>query len=147
MATYLLDINTISYLADHASVFHEPTKRRLMELPSESEVAISILTLYELTYGFFYGPAHTRLLSIVRDEQVRLVPLLEGGAETFAKLKHAYRKRTGAPERAMGRHNIDLILASTTIAEGAILVSNDTMFTTLAELEPQLSVENWAASQ
>ena len=145
MAAYLLDTNTISYLADHASAFHESTKRRLQALSEDSEVAISILTLYKLTYGFFYDPARSRLLSIVKEEQVRIVPLAEAGTETFAKLKHAYRKRTGANEKAIGRHNIDLILASTAIVEGAILVSNDAIFTTLAELEPRLSVENWAA--
>jgi predicted nucleic acid-binding protein len=58
MATYLLDTNTISYLADHASPFHRPTTRRLAELPEESEIAVSLLTLYELTYGFLHDPAH-----------------------------------------------------------------------------------------
>lgn len=145
MTTYLLDTNTISYLADRVSTFHEPTMRRLGDLPEESEVAISILTLYELTYGFFYDPAHSQLLAIVKEERVRIVPLTEAGSEIFAALKHAYRKRTGARERTIGRHNIDLILASSAVAEGAVLVSNDAIFTALSELEPRLVVENWAA--
>ena len=145
MATYLLDTNTISYLADHASPFHQPTTRHLAELPEESEVAISLLTLYELTYGFFHDPAHSRLLSIVEEEQVRIVPLPSAGAEIFAALKHAYRRHTGARERIIGRHNVDLLLATTAIVEGAVLVSNDGIFAALAALEPRLSIENWAA--
>ena len=145
MTTYLLDTNTISYLADHASPFHQPAARRLAELPEESEIAISILTLYELTYGFFYDPVHSRLLSIVKEEPVRILPLTEAGTETFAALKHAYRRHTGARERTIGRHNIDLLLATTALTEGAVLVSNDAIFPTLATLEPRLAVENWAA--
>ena len=146
MAIYLLDTNTISYLADHASGFHEPTKRRLQAIAEDSEIAISILTLYELTYGLQYDPARSRLVSIVREEEVGIIPLSEAGAEIFAALKHAYRRRTGAPERAIGRHNVDLILASTAIVEKAVLVSNDAIFKALAQLEPRLSVENWAGS-
>jgi predicted nucleic acid-binding protein len=145
MTLYLLDTNTVSYLADRASAFHEPAKHRLGSIPEESEVAISILTLYELTYGFVHDPARSRLLSIVREGQVRIVPLTEAGSEVFAALKHAYRRRTGGRAKALSRHNVDLILASSAIVEGAVLVSNDALFRTLAELEPRLTVENWAA--
>jgi predicted nucleic acid-binding protein len=145
MATYLLDTNTISYLADHASPFHPPAKRHLAGLPQECEIAVSILTLYELTYGFLYDPVHSRLLSILKEEPVRIVPLTEAGTGIFAALKHAYRRQTGARERTIGRHNIDLLLAATAVVEGAVLVSNDGIFVTLAGLEPRLTVENWAA--
>lgn len=145
MTTYLLDTNIVSYLADHASPFHQPASRRLAELPEGSEVTISILTLYELTYGFLYDPARSRLLSIVREEGVRIVPLDEAGAETFAALKHTYRGHTGGRERTIGRHNIDLLLAATALVEGAVLVSNDGLFVTLAALEPRLAIENWTA--
>ena len=52
---------------------------------------------------------------------------------------------TGARERELVRHNIDLILASMAVVEGAVLVSNDAIFPALAAIEPQLLVENWAA--
>ena len=143
MATYLLDTNTISYLADRASAFHEPAKRRLLSLAEGSEMAISILTLYELAYGFQHDPAHSRLLSIVREEGVRIMPLTEHGASIFATLKQLYRQHTGASRKALGRHNIDLILASTAIIENAVLVSNDTIFKALAALEPRLAIESW----
>jgi predicted nucleic acid-binding protein len=144
MAIYLLDTNTVSYLADHASTFHERMQQRLSEVEEGNGIAISILTLYELTYGAFHGPSYAHLLTILESEQVVLMPLPQSGAEVFAMLKHRYRQHTGAHEKSLGRHNVDLFLASTAIAEGAVLVSNDGIFRVLAELEPRLTIENWA---
>ena len=84
---------------------------------------------------------------ILGDTSVSALPPLapsEAGAEVFARLKNAYRLRTGARERDLVRHNVDFILASTAVTEGAALVSNDTIFRTLSDLEPRLEVENWA---
>jgi predicted nucleic acid-binding protein len=144
MVLYLLDTNTVSYLADHRSAFHRPMQQRLSSLAEGSEIAVSILTLYELTYGAFYGHSYVHLLSILESEQVVLMPLPRTGAEVFAAVKHRYRQHTGAREKALGRHNVDFLLASTAIAESAVLVSNDGIFRTLAELDPRLMVENWA---
>jgi predicted nucleic acid-binding protein len=49
------------------------------------------------------------------------------------------RQHTGAREKTLGRHNIDFLLATTAIVEGAVLVSNDGLFRTLAEFEPGLT--------
>jgi predicted nucleic acid-binding protein len=144
MVLYLLDTNTVSYLADHSSAFHAQTMRRLSGLPEPSKVAISILTLYELTYGASYGRSHSPLLSILDAEQVGLIQLPRSGASIFAEFKHSYRQHTGAREKTLGRHNIDSLLVTTAIVEGAVLVSNDGLFRTLAELEPGLILENWA---
>ncbi len=89
-------------------------------------------------------PDRSRLLVIIREEGIGVLAPSEAGAEVFAQLKNAYRLRTGARERELVRHNIDLILASTAVTEGAALVSNDTIFRTLSDLEPRLKVENWA---
>lgn len=141
MRTYLLDTNIISYLADPSSSFHDRVETAISSLPDESRLAISLLTLYELAYGYARDPGHARLLTIVRDEGIAVIAPSEAGAEVFARLKDAYRLRTGARERELARHNVDLILASTAVVEGAVLVSNDGIFATLAGLE----LENWAA--
>lgn len=145
MRTYLLDTNIVSYLADPASAFHGRVAGAIRALPDESRLAISLLTLYELAYGYARDPGRSRLLAIVREEGVGVVAPSEAGAEIFAGLKNAYRLRTGARGRDLVRHNVDLVLASTAIVEGIALVSNDAIFGTLAELEPRLVVENWAA--
>ena len=144
MRTYLLDTNIISYLADPASAFHQQVADAVRSLPDESLLTISLLTLYELSYGYVRDPGHSRLLAIIREEGIGVLAPSEPGAEVFARLKNAYRLHTGARERELVRHNIDFILASTAITEGAALVSNDAIFKTLSELEPRLEVENWA---
>lgn len=145
MTTYLLDTDTVSYLADPASPKHAPVVEKLRTLPSASFLAIPLLTLYELAYGYRRAPGYSRILAIFKTENVGVLAPSEAGIEPFANLKEAYRRHTGIRERALARHNVDLILASTALAEGAVLVSNDGIFTTLAELEPKLIVENWAA--
>jgi predicted nucleic acid-binding protein len=144
MRIYLLDTNIISYLADPVSTFHHQVADTVRSLPDESLLTISLLTLYELAYGYVRDPGHSRLLAIIREEGIGVLAPSEAGAEVFAHLKDAYRLRTGARERELVRHNIDFILASTAVTEGAALVSNDTIFKTLAELEPRLEVANWA---
>jgi predicted nucleic acid-binding protein len=145
MQTYLLDTNIISYLADPSSPFHERVADAICSLPDESRLAISVLTLYELAYGYVRDPGRASLLIIVKEEGVAVLGLPEAGAEVFARLKDRYRLHTGARNRDLVRHNIDLILASTAVVEGAVLVSNDGIFATLARLEPRLAVANWAA--
>ena len=145
METYLLDTNIISYLADPSSPFHDRVEAAIRSLSDESRLAVSLLTLYELAYGNARDPGRSRLLSIVREEGIAVLAPAEAGAEVFARLKNAYRLRTGARERELVRHNVDLILACTAVVEGAVLVSNDGIFATLAELDPLLAVENWAA--
>ena len=146
MRTYLLDTNIISYLADPSSTSHNDILEATKSLPDENRLTISLLTLYELAYGYVRAPGHSRLLAIVREEGIEVLLPSEAGADVFARLKEAYRLHTGIRERALARHNLDLILASTAIVAGAVLVSNDAIFATLAELEPRLSVENWAKS-
>jgi predicted nucleic acid-binding protein len=144
MRTYLLDTNIISYLADPGSAFHHRTADAVRSLPDESRLTISLLTLYELAYGYVRDPGRSRLLAILREEGIGVLAPSEPGADIFAHLKNAYRLHTGARERELVRHNVDFILASTAIVEGAALVSNDAIFKTLSELEPRLEVENWA---
>ena len=145
MQTYLLDTNIVSYLADPSSPFHSRVAQTVERLPDDCRLTVSLLTLYELAYGYRRDPGHSRLLTILREEGVGVLVPTEAGAQTFAQLKDAYRLRTGARERELVRHNIDLILASMAVVEGAVLVSNDAIFPALAAIEPQLLVENWAA--
>ena len=144
MPTYMLDTNIVSYLADPSSPFHAPVARAIRSMPDYSRLTISVLTLYELAYGCERDPDRASLLAIVREEGVGLLAPSEAGAEVFGRLKNAYRLRTGTRERNLVRYNVDLILASTAIVEGAVFVSNDGIFAALAALEPRLMVENWA---
>ncbi len=144
MTTFLLDTDIVSYLADPESAFHSRIVTAVAALADGSTLAISTLTLYELAYGYVRGAGHLQLLALLRGAGIATLPPTDAGAEVFARMKDAYRRRTGIREPALARHNVDLILASTAVVRGAVLVSNDGIFRTLAEVQPQLIVENWA---
>lgn len=48
---YLLDTNIISYLADPNSPYKDKIKNKLLALSENDVVSVSIITLYELSYG------------------------------------------------------------------------------------------------
>jgi predicted nucleic acid-binding protein len=50
----------------------------------------------------------------------------------------------GTDQKAVDRHDVDFILASSAIAEDAVLVSNDKIFLSVRDIEPTLRLENWA---
>ncbi len=146
---YLLDTNILSYLEEQASPFHAKTKERLFRLSDEDEIFIPILILYELRYSVSAAsPEKTeRLKALVRSylEQFPVLHLAEKGAEIFGDIKAKYRdERPGINQKALDQHNIDFILASSAIAEDAVLVSNDKIFLAIKDIEPSLKLENWA---
>jgi predicted nucleic acid-binding protein len=92
MRTYLLDTNIISYLADPSSASHNDILEATKSLPDENRLTISLLTLYELAYGYVRAPGHSRLLAIVREEGIGVLLPSEAGADVFARLKEAYQR-------------------------------------------------------
>ena len=49
--TYLLDTNIISYLTDPNSPHKDKIENKLLSLSEDDIVSVSIITLYELSYG------------------------------------------------------------------------------------------------
>jgi predicted nucleic acid-binding protein len=111
MLTYLIDPNIISYLADPASEFHERVLAATQRLQSQRRLAIPLLTLYELAYGFRRDPGLERMMVLVRDGGIEVLVPSEAGAEVFAQLKDAFRLHTGARKHELARHNVDFIVA------------------------------------
>jgi predicted nucleic acid-binding protein len=146
---YLLDTNILSYLEEQSSPFHAKTKARLYRLTDHDEILLPILILYELRYSVSAAAPENsaRLTALVSSylQQFPLQQLSERGAEIFGDIKAKYRRqRPGITQPALDRHNIDFILASSALAENAVLVSNDHIFTAISEIEPALQLENWA---
>jgi predicted nucleic acid-binding protein len=146
---YVLDTNIVSYSINRRSPFHHHVTGRLSRLSGNDEVCISVLTFYEAEYGVLSVPIeHQERVAKAREMMLRLfeiLPVPTLGAESFGRIKLAYRKKTGIPQKLLDRHNIDFILASSAIAENAVLVSNDQIFAAIREIEPALKWENWAA--
>ncbi len=142
MARYLLDTNIVSYLVDTTSSFHEPVHHSLAALTDEDEVALSVLSLYELHHWFAYDPSQYEAAhEVIRPFAV--LPLPQSGAELFGALMRDLRGSSGRSE--VERHAVDCMIAVSALEHGAVLVSNDALFERLVTLLPVLELVNWTS--
>ncbi len=147
MSIYLLDTNIISYLEDSNSSFYNILIDKIGSLDDSDIVSISVLSLYEYEYSITHADEILReKLQKTKNtikEIFQVLPLTIEGAEIFGELKNAYLNKTGISKKAVNRHNVDFMLASTAIIENAVMVSNDNIFKKLTEINPELQYENW----
>ncbi len=152
--TYLLDTNIISYLTDSKSPYRNSVKEKLFSLCEEDKVAVSIVTLYELAYGL------ATFEKSKKDDDDRDKKLFESGIEfikeyleifplsveeidIFGKIKAKYKQKTGINTKALKKNDLDFLIASTAISQGAVLVSNDGIFGDILDYEFGLEFEEW----
>jgi len=148
---YLLDTNVVSKLFDKSANGHLRIREKIASLKDEDEVAVSILTLYELEYGLANAPEELRDVVQEKIQQVRarfqVVPIVTAGAARFGKLKKALKERRSLDKARIHLHNVDLIFAATCLADGWTLVSVDTIYSDMVAIEPDLQIENWLTPQ
>ena len=147
MNKYLLDTNIASYFADDFSPFHSAVANRISNLGNHESVYLSMLTIYELQHAVSCVEVNLaeKFLNTKKmlTQIFEIVNLSETGAEIFGKVKARYRKSTGISQKALERHNIDIMLAASAISENAVLVSNDRIFERIQEIYPDLLIDNW----
>lgn len=147
MKKYILDTNIVSYI-EIDSVKATTIKNKLRTLTDDDSVAVSIITLYEMIYGLnsastpLQKEAIGKAINFIK-EYLHIIPLDLKEVEIFGKLKIKYKNHTGINKTAIKKHNLDLLLASTAIAEDSIVVSNDKIFQIISQLEPKFVCENW----
>jgi len=146
--TYLLDTNIISYLTDPNSPYREKVKKRLFALSENDKVSVSIITLYELSYGL-------ATLSNNQDKKIfessiffikkylDIFPLSVKEIDIFGEIKAKYRKETGINTKAIKKNDLDFLIASTAISQNVILVSNDKIFEDITNFGFNLYCERW----
>lgn len=145
---YLLDTNIVSYLLDSNSVFHTRITEKLANLPNESNIYISVMSLYEIEYGIASAKSDSerKKYQIARDlllDFFGVLPATKKETQLFGILKSTYQRATGINKNALARHNVDFIIASTAISNEAILVSNDHIFFDLQRHYTPFKIENW----
>jgi predicted nucleic acid-binding protein len=140
VARHLLDTNILSYLVDTASPFHDKVRDRLDGVADTDEVALSILSLYELHHWLAFGHApRSTAEEVVRD--FAILPLPQSGAALFGTAMRDLRGRL--PRADARRHKVDCMIAATAHEHGAALVSNDGLFAHVAAVMPGLRIDNW----
>ena len=147
MARYLLDTNIVSDLQTDTEAGAK-ILNRLKHLNRDDEVCVSIVVLYELTYGLHNLVDETQKEAVQQGiafikEYLTIVPLDLKEVDIFAQLKIRYKQATGITKNAIKRHNLDLLIASTALAINAVIVSDDALFGKLTKIEPTLKYENW----
>ena len=145
---YLLDSDILTAMEDTDSDRHKKVVRRISALSDDDEVCLSLITMYEYSFGIANAPDKTLAESLSRAKSTLLqlfhvLPLSLVGADVYGKLKAGYRGHTGCSRQDLRRHNVDMILASTAMEHGAVLVSADQIFAKIREYAPDLRVENW----
>jgi len=146
---YLLDTNIISYLTDSNSPHRDKIKKKLLSLSKEDIVSVSIVTLYELSYGLSTYNNYDGSKNIFENgiefikDYLDIYPLDVNEIDIFGSLKAKYKQATGIPKTAIKKNDLDFLIVATAINHNAVLVSNDAIFSKLIELEPNLKHENW----
>ncbi len=144
---YLLDSNTVSDFYDKDSHHYPQIAQRLKLLTTDDHVFLSILTLYELEYGYNKAPEDKK--SVIRKkieeakEDFSILALTEEGSIHFGRLKTSLVEKRNLKKENSKKHNIDIMIAGTAILYSCTLVSADGIYVDLKKEEPLLEVENW----
>lgn len=144
---FLLDSDILSDLYDPSSPGHLSVATRLESLADSDSVFVSILAIYELEYGYAHAPAEKKaaLRQTLSDLQsdFPVLPLMIEGARLFGSLKERLGASRRLSKKGSKTHNVDLMLAATAMVEGCVLVSTDSVYKDLHELNPIFLTENW----
>ncbi len=151
MKKYLLDTNTVSSLYSPDDPLGENIRSALKEsVEVDDEIYVSILTIYELEYGYSNAddsqkPLLKKKISDISSD-FEILSLSKKGASIFGELKSAFKSLRNLSKRSILRHNLDLMLAGTAITENCILVSADALYSDLMSLNSDLLIDDWTQS-
>ena len=150
MNKYILDTDIVSYLWDKKSVQHQKVVEKLNSLNDEDIVGISVVSIYELTYGMdsfknkeLKAIFKNALEFLQNDQDANIFSLDAHGATFFSQLKLKYKNDTGIKAKEAKKNDLDLVIASIAMGQDAILISNDRIFKKLTELEPKFKYASW----
>ncbi len=148
MRKFILDTNIASLLGGAKTRESQKIYEKFYQLDDEDIIMVSIITLYEANYGLKHSEDKKQKEEIRQNityiqKYFKIIPLDLREMELFADLKVLYKKKTGINKKAMKKNDLDILIASTAMAENAILISDDGIFEKLSEIEPNFKYENW----
>ncbi len=145
---FLFDTDAVSFFYDAARLpEHSRIKNRVAALHDEDVLHVSVLTLYEFEYSYFNAdnaqkPSIKKTLEEI-ERTFEVIPLKRDFASIYGEIKSLLKHSKGRKAKDMKRHNIDLMIASTAIAESSIVIGSDSIYKELSSLYPQFHSENW----
>ncbi len=148
MKKYILDTNITSLLGSKENKENRLIFDKFSSLEDNDIIMVSVITLYETYYGLQNSEDEKQQDEIRKNIEFikkffEIIPLDLKEMEIYANLKVLYKKHTGINKKSMKKNDLDILLASTAIAENAILISYDGIFEKLSEIEPKFKWQNW----
>jgi predicted nucleic acid-binding protein len=144
---YLLDSNTVSDFYNRQSEDHPQIYEKISALSETDNLYISVLTVYELEYGYANAPDLKREAVRQKIEEAKqlfgILSVPAEGAHLFGQLKKQVKDARRLSKENIKKFNVDIMLATTAIIQGCVLVSADTLYNELRQFCPELKVENW----
>ena len=145
---YLFDTDSVSFFYDATRLpEHLRIKSCVSRLNDEDVLQVSVLTLYEFEYSYFNASAtrksHIRKTIEQIEQTFAIISLRRNFARTYGEIKSLLKHSTGRKAKEMKRYNIDLLIASTAIAESSIVIGSDRIYQELKTLYPGFQTENW----
>jgi len=146
MNKYLFDSNTVSSFYDKFSAGYHKISNKLLSLNDVDSVSITILTLYEMEYG--YANAPEKMKNILRQkikevqQDFHILSLSADSAKLFGELKKSLKNSKRLKKENIKKHNIDIMIAATAINENCILVSNDAIYRDIKKIY-DFKYEDW----
>lgn len=144
---YLLDSNTISELYDPSASCHATVSKHVSVLSDHDRAYISIVSLYELEYGWANAPDEKKsaIRQVITEVQTDfgVLALSAQGATVFGDLKKRIKDARSPSKENMKKFNVDLMLAATAITAQCVLVSADIVYKELQRYYSSLRIENW----
>ena len=131
---YLLDTNTVSYIARGRSV---SARVRLARLQDGEIACVSAITEAEIRYGLARNPGAHALRAAMEGFLARMKVLSWGRDE--ARAYGELRAKLEAAGKTLS--NLDLLIAAHAVGADAVLVTNDRAFELVTDLR---GMENWA---
>lgn len=145
---FLCDTDTVSFFYDAARIpAHRQIQQRFFSLDSDDVLQVSVLTLCEFEYSYFTANAAQQPLirnTIQKIKQTfQIIALTPAFAGIYGEIKSLLKQSQGRQSKAMKQYNIDLLIASTAVAESSIVVSSDRIYSEIAALYPRFQFQNW----
>ncbi len=131
MSRYVLDTDICIYWLKG----NEAVKKKVEQI-GPGNLRITIFTLAELNYGAYYSQHVEKNLQNLQRflSRIKVIGFDENAAEYFGKIKADLRQNGQLIE------DLDILIASTVLSHGAVLVTNNTLhFSRIQEL----TQENW----
>lgn len=134
MTLYMLDTNTVSYMANGRS---KAARARLLNLGADEAACLSVVTEAEVLYGLARRPEAVALKERMGWllAAIRVLPWGRDEATVYGPM----RAELESAGKVLG--TMDMQIAAHAIAAGAVLVTSDRVFGFVVGLK---GIENWA---